>query len=169
MTCRYRTYSYTQAGDKIWAYANHGTPNMWWTNDQFHYPTYSSMNRALFFNNYYGNTTIHATSAPRIWGSNNTAALFGRIHNYINMWSHEHRRVKFDGNGNAVGQIPKEDVIEFGVWGYNLSAAWVADEGDVEPHAVPYAPKQVQCRYDRSEGAFTSRVLGLALLRAPSA
>jgi hypothetical protein len=105
------------------------------------------MNRALFFNDKYGNTTIHSTAAPRMWGS------ISPVPPYPNYWAFEHRSAVFAGGGTTqTGTKPKLETTDYGVYGYNLSAQWSPDEGDVEPFAVPYAPRQVQCRYDTHAG-----------------
>lgn len=128
---------------------------MWWVQDQYHYPTYSSMNRALFQNDRYGDMTVHETATPPVWGFPRT--LYNFVHapeEAGSVWAFQHRSESYAGAGTV--NSTKPDLTPFGVYGYNLSATvhGVTNEiGDVEPFAVPYAPRDVQCRYDQSAGA----------------
>jgi hypothetical protein len=95
---------------------------------------------------------LHRTAAPRIWGTPHPSAKAGKTVSFTSMWQFEHRGVVFDSAGVKTGVVPKQETTDYGVYGYNLSAQWSPDEGDVEPFAVPYAPRHVQCRYDTNAG-----------------
>jgi hypothetical protein len=108
------------------------------------------MNRGYFWNDQYGNTSLHVTAIPRrtgLQGLYNPAAPVSSRHTehtvpsvtLLNPWARYHEDLEDPGPG--------------GLYGYNMSAKfdWYTG-GDVEAFSFPYAPNHVQCRYDQSEG-----------------